>query len=87
MIKNEVDEFRQSYFNMLIKEEKEKEKALKLAQANCFHRYEVDVTTTHHPTPNINNVYQQRTCSKCGHSVTKSLKVWQGTEKGSCTIN
>jgi hypothetical protein len=79
MIKNEVDEFRKNFFDKLIKEEKEKEKAIIMAQKSCFHNYNLMGI--------INaNGYQQRTCSKCGHSAEKSVRVWEGTKNGNCTI-
>ena len=79
MIKNEVDEFRANFFNKLIKEEKEKERAKILAQKSCFHNYSVmgDISQ---------GGYQQRTCSKCGHSSLKNVKVWKGTKNGKCSI-
>jgi len=79
MIKNEVDEFRNAFFAKLIEEEKAKERALKLAQANCFHKYDLMGLITP-------NRYQHRTCSKCGHSALKSINVWEGTKNGGCSI-
>ena len=79
MIKNEVDEFRNNFFNNLIKDEKEKENALKLAQANCFHNYNIMGIVTA-------NGYQNRTCSKCGHSAFKNIRVWEGAKNGNCSI-
>jgi hypothetical protein len=80
MIKNEVDEFRKNFFDKLIKEEKEKEKATILAQKNCYHNYNLLGLIKE-------NGYQERTCSKCGHSALKSLKVWEGTKNGNCIIS
>jgi hypothetical protein len=79
MIKNEVDEFRNNFFNNLIKDEKEKERALKLAQANCFHNYNIMSLVNE-------GGYQTRTCSKCGHSALKNIRVWEGTKNGNCSI-
>jgi hypothetical protein len=76
---NEVDKFRNNFFEKLIKDEKEKERALKLAQANCFHNYNIMSLIG-------DNGYQQRTCSKCGHSALKSIRVWEGTKNGNCSI-
>ena len=79
MITNERDEFRNNFFEKLIKDEKEKERVLKRIQANCFHNYSV--------LGQINEGgYQQRSCLKCGHSAFKNIKVWEGTKKGQCTI-
>jgi hypothetical protein len=79
MIKNEVDEFRNNFFQKLIKEEQEKERAIALAQKNCFHNYDTINHTNH-------NGYQERTCSKCGHSAIKSLRVWAASKNGNCVI-
>jgi hypothetical protein len=79
MIRNEVDDFRNTFFDKLIKEEKEKERALKLKQSNCFHKYDVDGLINEHG-------YQQKSCSKCGYSTIKNIKVWNATENGSCSI-
>jgi hypothetical protein len=79
MIRNEIDEFRKNFFEKLIKEEKEKERALKLAQANCFHNYNIMGLVNE-------NGYQERTCSKCGHSALKNNKVWAATKNGACCI-
>ena len=79
MITNEIDEFRNNFFEKLIKDEKEKEKALKLAQANCFHNYNILGQANE-------GGYQTRSCSKCGHSAFKNIRVWEGTKNGQCTI-
>jgi hypothetical protein len=79
MIVNEVDKFRNDFFEKLIKEEKEKERTLHLKQKNCHHDYSIQG----HTTP---NGYQSRSCSKCGHEALKSLRVWQGTANGTCII-
>ena len=76
---NEIDKFRNDFFEKLIKEEKAKEAALMRLQANCVHKYD--------QLGHISgNGYQPRTCSKCGHTATKSIRVWQGTANGTCTI-
>ena len=75
---NPVDKFRNDFFESLIKEEKEKEKALIMAQKRCNHSFNIEG----HPQ----NGYQERSCSKCGHSVIKSTKVWDATKYGQCTI-
>jgi hypothetical protein len=76
---NEVDKFRNNFFEKLIKEETEKERALKLAQSQCFHNYNIMGIVG-------DNGYQQRTCCKCGHSALKSVRVWEGTKNGNCSI-
>ena len=76
---NEVDKFRNDFFEKLIKDEKEKERALKLAQANCFHNYNIMSLVNE-------GGYQTRTCSKCGHSALKNIRVWEGTKNGQCII-
>ena len=79
MIRNEIDEFRKNFFEKLIKEEKDKERAIKMAQANCFHNYNIMGLVNQ-------NGYQERTCSKCGHSALKNIKVWEATKNGTCSI-
>ncbi len=79
MIKNEIDEFRNNFFEKVIKEEQEKIKATELAQKNCFHNYDCLGRPSH-------NGYQNRICSKCGHSATKSIQVWEGTKHGNCVV-
>lgn len=54
-----VDKFRSDFFERIIKEENEKERALRFIQKRCFHIYR--------------NINQERTCCKCGHFL-KSLK-------------
>jgi hypothetical protein len=76
---NPVDEFRNAFFDKLIKEEQEKKRALELAQKNCFHSYNIMGIVNQ-------NGYQERTCCKCGHSAVKSVRIWEGTKNGSCII-
>jgi hypothetical protein len=77
---NPVDKFRNDFFEKLIKEEKEKEKAILMAQKQCFHKYNImGLVNT--------NGYQERTCSKCGHSAVKSVRVWEGSKNGECVIS
>jgi hypothetical protein len=66
---NPVDKFRSDFFETVINEEKAKEKAQKLAQKNCFHNFNLRSIVTEAG-------YQQRTCSKCGLSAIKSVRVW-----------
>jgi hypothetical protein len=80
MYKNEIDEFRNKFFDKLIKEEQEKVAALERKQANCAHKYDI-------VGPEDAGGYQSRKCSKCGHMAMKSLRVWRGTEKGNCNIS
>ena len=72
MIQNEIDKFRTIFFDKVIKEEKDRENALILLQTNCFHQYNI--------IDNTLNEYQQRTCSKCGISSIKKIKIWEGTK-------
>jgi hypothetical protein len=53
---NPIDQFRQAFFDKVIREETAKEQQQKRIQRNCFHRY-------------VAETYQRKTCSKCGHSV------------------
>lgn len=77
---NEIDKFRNDFFDKLIKEEREKEATILRQQANCVHKYD------QLGRPSANG-YQSRTCSKCGHSAVKSVRVWRGTEHGTCVIS
>jgi hypothetical protein len=77
---NEIDKFRNDFFDKLIKEERQKEAELMRQQANCLHKYD------QHGRPTANG-YQSRICSKCGHHAIKSVRVWQGTQNGSCVIS
>jgi hypothetical protein len=79
MIVNEIDKFRNDFFDKLIKEERQKEKDMKLKQARCNHNYNIMDNVTA-------NGYQQRQCSKCYHTVTKSMKVWAAHGK-QCVIS
>lgn len=76
---NPVDKFRNDFFEKLIKEEKEKEKAVIAAQKRCNHTFDILAR------PDTNG-YQQRSCSKCGFSTTKSTRVWDATKYGQCVI-
>ena len=77
---NEIDKFRNDFFDKVIKDAKEKEQTEKLAQKNCFHNYNI-------MGPITSNAYQERTCSKCNHSAIKSVRVWEGNKSGSeCII-
>jgi len=49
-----IDAFRHTFFQNLIDEEKKKEAALKLQQANCFHKY-------------LAQNELEKVCSKCSH--------------------
>ena len=76
---NEIDKFRNDFFDKVIKDAKEKERLKKLAQKTCFHKYSLMGTITA-------AAYQERTCSKCGHSAIKSVRVWEGSKNGECII-
>ena len=76
---NEIDKFRNNFFDKVIKDAKEKERVEKLAQKNCFHKYSVMGAITQAG-------YQERTCPKCGHSTIKSVRVWEGSKNGECII-
>ena len=76
---NEIDKFRNDFFEKLIKEEKEKEVAIILAQKNCYHNYNIMSLVSA-------NGYQERKCCKCNHTIIKSLRIWEGTKHGTCII-
>lgn len=77
---NEIDKFRNDFFEKVIQAEREKEKERKLEQKNCFHNYSIMGAIS------ING-YQHRTCSKCDHSAVKSLRIWSAEKAGSCIIS
>jgi len=72
-----VDAYRINFFENIIKEEKEKERQLKILQKNCFHNYIANRTY---------QTYEERICSICAHSAIKNIHVWNGTKNGSCII-
>lgn len=76
---NPVDKFRNDFFDNLIKEEREKERIKMIKQKKCSHIYNVMGILN-------NSGYQERTCSKCGHSDIKSVRVWEATKNGNCII-
>jgi hypothetical protein len=61
-----IDQFRQAFFDKVIKQEKEAVATLKRKQLNCWHKYMMygDATALPHG-------YIVLTCSKCGHSSTR----------------
>jgi len=69
---NEIDEFRQQFFDKVIQEEKEKENQKKRQQQQCSHRYEI--------VEQYKNGYQKRICSKCDNISIKHYRVWEGTK-------
>lgn len=79
---DKIDKIRNDFFEMVIQQEEEKRMAEKLAQTKCFHVYSMIGVTYH----NGKDKYQERTCSKCFHSDIRSMKVWEGTKLGKCTI-
>ena len=78
MIRNEIDDFRQQFFQNVIDVEEQRQKEERRKQAACFHLFNI---IGHIAT----NGYQERTCSKCGLSAIKRLQVWEGTKR--CTIS
>lgn len=76
---NEIDKFRNDFFDKVIKDAKEKEQAKKLAQKSCFHKYTV-------MGPITVAGYQERTCTSCDHTAIKSVRVWEGSKNGDCVI-
>lgn len=77
MIRNEIDDFRQQFFEKVIADEQQKQKEEKRLQAACFHLFNVIGTTQP-------NGYQERSCSKCGLTNVKRISVWEGTKN--CVI-
>jgi len=77
-----IEQIRNDFMDLILREEKEKEQALKLQQANCFHQYSIIGSTYTHGR----DTYQERTCSKCQHTHIRSIKVWEGAKYGSCLV-
>jgi hypothetical protein len=73
MIRNEIDDFRERFFQNVIEVEEQRQKEEKKKQAACFHLFNM-------VGPIAANGYQERTCSKCGLSAMKRLQVWEGTK-------
>jgi hypothetical protein len=73
MIRNEIDDFRQRFFQNVIDTETQRQKEEQRKQAACFHLFNV-------LGPIAANGYQERTCSKCGLAAIKRLQVWEGTK-------
>jgi hypothetical protein len=78
MIKNEIDEFRKTFFEKVIEEEKQKEQIQKRTEKNCFHHYNVIEQT--YP-----NGHEERSCSKCGHTIIKHPRILKNVN--SCIIS
>ena len=70
---DEIDRFRQNFFDTVIQIEEKKEREEKHAQSICYHSYTIIGNT-------YSKLYQHRTCSKCGHSAVRHVKVWNGTK-------
>lgn len=73
---DEINRFRQAFFDNVIESEKKKEQEERLVQTTCFHFYKIVGDT--YDSRKI--TYQHRTCSKCGHSTIKRLEVWEGSK-------
>lgn len=78
MIRNEIDDFRQQFFEKVIADQQQKDKEEKRKQAECFHLFNMIGLISP-------NGYQERTCSKCGLTAIKRVQVWEGTK--ACTIS
>ena len=95
MIQNEIDQFRQRFFDKVIEDEQKKIQEEKKKQAACFHLfkkmgpYPVENGAAYSVLATEGQMnpkgYQERTCSKCALTDIKHVKVWEGT-KG-CTIS
>lgn len=74
---DEINQFRQTFFDKVIETEKKKEQEERLVRANCFHVYKIIGDTY----DNRDITYQQRTCSKCGHSTIRRIELWGGPKR------
>jgi len=79
---DQIDKIRNDFLDMVLREEEEKRMKEKLTQTNCYHHYTIIGITYKNGKDN----YQERTCSKCSHSDIRSIKVWEGTKLGKCSI-
>jgi len=75
---NQIDQFRETFFNNLIEEAKKQEETTKIMQSKCTHHYNMILES-------YANHYQLRACNKCGHSAVRKLEVWEGTKN--CVIS
>uniref|UniRef100_A0A6C0IIK4 Uncharacterized protein n=1 Tax=viral metagenome TaxID=1070528 RepID=A0A6C0IIK4_9ZZZZ len=66
MRRNEIDDFRSAFFDNVIRQEKEKENALKRLQKNCFHTFVLAESADH--------TMQHGICSKCQFVISKRIK-------------
>jgi len=73
---DEINRFRQAFFDNVIETEKKKEQEERLVQTNCFHLYKI--VGDSYKSKGI--TYQHRSCSKCGHSSVKRREVWEGSK-------
>ena len=69
---DDINKFRQAFFDKVIESEKKKEQEEKHRQTTCFHQY--------HVVESYHNGYELRACKKCGHSAVKRQQVWNGTK-------
>lgn len=68
MNNNPIDEFRKAFFDKVIAQEKETAAAIKRKQVNCWHKYKLNADTA------VNHYgYITLSCSKCGHTSTRSF--------------
>jgi len=77
---DEINKFRQAFFDKVIADEVQKQQEEKLLKSKCFHLYNIIEDTYE----NRNITYQYRTCSKCGHSTIKRREAWEGSKR--CVI-
>ena len=73
---DEINKFRQAFFDNVIAVETQKQQEEKLLKANCFHLYNIIGDSY----DNRKITYQHRTCSKCGHSAIKRREAWEGSK-------
>jgi len=66
MRRNEIDDFRSAFFDNVIRQEKEKENALKRLQKNCFHTFVLAESADH--------TMQYGICSKCQFVTSRRIK-------------
>jgi len=68
MIWNEIDRFRNEYFEKIIEEEKTKEREQLLKERNCLHLYNIEVS----PAKDLYiDGYVRLQCSKCNRTTVR----------------
>lgn len=74
MMRNEVDDFRTAFFDRVIQEEQERERAVRRKQANCFHRYVPVGGASVGPLGPVAEPFVALQCAMCQHTIVRHRK-------------